>query len=235
MHISQFRVQNFKSFRDVTFHFDEKLNLLTAENNGGKTTVLEALALWHECYVKLLQEITENTSTKYNKGQYVLGNKDGILLPLQNIVNVRSANYADIFHHKASDLQILFTATLSHENKTLTIPFYIEKTTNEINYRIGLLDFDSFDFDLLNDTDFVFKNPELFINSVFAMPVGSILKEEEIIRPASIRRYVSIRNSREVLRNRILDLRNRFEDDYNAFIADLTLIRNEKYFPLSKI
>ena len=75
MYISKFRIQNFKSFDDVTFHFHEKVNILTGVNNSGKTSVLEALALWQELYALLLQVAGRAVPGKYSKGQYILGIK----------------------------------------------------------------------------------------------------------------------------------------------------------------
>ncbi|MEY4933773.1 MAG: hypothetical protein RIS64_132 [Bacteroidota bacterium] len=53
MYLSKLEIVNFKSFAEVSFDFHPQVNVLTGVNNAGKTTVLEALALWHECYRKI--------------------------------------------------------------------------------------------------------------------------------------------------------------------------------------
>ena len=50
MFIKIFQIKNFKPFKDITIHFNEDVNILVGENNTGKTSILEAIALWHECF-----------------------------------------------------------------------------------------------------------------------------------------------------------------------------------------
>lgn len=42
---THFRIQNFKSFRDLAFDDLARVNLIAGKNNTGKTSVLEAIAL----------------------------------------------------------------------------------------------------------------------------------------------------------------------------------------------
>ena len=65
MFIESFEVHYFKSLQDFKIHFNSDINILTGANNSGKTTVLEAISLWHECFSKLI------TQTK-SKGKYLL-------------------------------------------------------------------------------------------------------------------------------------------------------------------
>jgi hypothetical protein len=65
---------------------------LTGRNNSGKTTVLEALSLWYECFQKLLTQ-AKRSQKNYRKDDWVLGptsNRyfafDGIYLSLINPV-----------------------------------------------------------------------------------------------------------------------------------------------------
>ena len=66
MKIIAFHIQNFKSIVDSKIYLDSTLSVLTGENNCGKTTVIEALALWVECFEKLLISHMKET-TKISK------------------------------------------------------------------------------------------------------------------------------------------------------------------------
>ncbi|MFN9469562.1 MAG: AAA family ATPase, partial [Pseudanabaena sp.] len=70
MFIQKFQIQNFKSFQDVTLYFNKDVNILTGKNNSGKTTVLEALSLWHECFTKLIIQAIRNQK-KYKKEAWI--------------------------------------------------------------------------------------------------------------------------------------------------------------------
>jgi predicted ATP-dependent endonuclease of OLD family len=56
MYIKTLELKNFKTFSTIKIHFDANLNVLTGANNCGKTTILEALSLWNECFNKLIHQ-----------------------------------------------------------------------------------------------------------------------------------------------------------------------------------
>jgi AAA15 family ATPase/GTPase len=60
MFVQKFQVQNFKSLQDITIYFNKDVNVLTGKNNSGKTTVLEAISLWQECFTKLITQAIRN-------------------------------------------------------------------------------------------------------------------------------------------------------------------------------
>jgi recombinational DNA repair ATPase RecF len=62
MYFSKLQIINFKSFENVSFDFHPKVNVLTGVNNAGKTTALEAVALWYECYKKLIRRANRDIS-----------------------------------------------------------------------------------------------------------------------------------------------------------------------------
>ncbi|MTJ47240.1 AAA family ATPase [Dolichospermum sp. UHCC 0259] len=72
MHISRFKVKNFKLFQDIEVEFNQTLNIFTGVNNSGKTTLLQALSLWHECFTKLIRKALRTTSN-YRRNDYILG------------------------------------------------------------------------------------------------------------------------------------------------------------------
>ena len=224
MYLSKFRIQNFKSFDDVTFHFHEKVNILTGVNNSGKTSVLEALALWQELYALLLQEAGRSVKGKYTKGQYILGTIQATYVLYSELLSAKNPHYLDVFRNLDKDLEIRLTITLCHANGSLLdIGFWLKYSAGQTNYNIRLLDFDTFNFQLFNDPSFI-TNHKALIQTILTIPVSNIVPREEIKRPAVIRRYVSARDSREVLRNRLRDLKNRREDKYFKLLADLEII-----------
>ena len=100
MYISELKIENFKSFGNVTIHFNEKTNILTGINNAGKSTVLEAISLWQECYNKLIQIAgTSNNKIGINKGNFVFGVMAGVTVSYTEIISVRSSSYEDIFYN----------------------------------------------------------------------------------------------------------------------------------------
>ena len=76
MKIVAFHIQNFKSIKDTKIFLEPSVNVLTGVNNCGKTTILEALALWVECFEKLIHQAKRSVTGKYNAGDYVLASSN---------------------------------------------------------------------------------------------------------------------------------------------------------------
>jgi AAA15 family ATPase/GTPase len=74
MKISKIQIKNFKSFQDVTVDLDPDFNVFTGVNNSGKTNLLEAIALWHECFNFLLYQAIRAKPERYRAGDYVFKN-----------------------------------------------------------------------------------------------------------------------------------------------------------------
>ena len=43
MYISDVRIENYRTFQDVTFHFDSRANYIVGDNNIGKSNFLSFL------------------------------------------------------------------------------------------------------------------------------------------------------------------------------------------------
>ena len=155
MYIQSFRIQNFKSFQDVTFHFNDDVNILTGVNNSGKTSVLEALSLWGECFEKLIREVKVSRG-RFKKGDFVFGGDapDFPLgqryIPFQDFISVRGSLFNDIFYLKETKEQIILTASLiAQEGDIISIPFEINAGRGSI-YTTGIKDEKTFDYQLFN-------------------------------------------------------------------------------------
>ena len=136
MYLKRFQIQKFKSFEDVSLHFNQDLNLLTGINNSGKTTVLEAIALWHECF-RYLCRPAGRASKRYQKGQYILGTTEPVYVPYQDILSVRSPNYPDIFYRTQTREPVRLSMAFAAEQQSeeLEIAFEI-KAANGLNYQL---------------------------------------------------------------------------------------------------
>ena len=144
MHIKEFHIKNFKSFEDVTLQLNGGISVFTGVNNSGKTTVLEALALWHECFTKLIYAAGRG-SKNYKKDDFILGNTQIRYFQFDQINSIRSPNFEDIFHQRDKKSKILLAATLSHKGVELNIPFVIGAGSGQ-NYDITLDGFTSYNF-----------------------------------------------------------------------------------------
>jgi len=201
MHIREFKIQGFKSFASAHFHFNSDLNVLTGANNSGKTTVLEAIALWTECFRKRLWVIgkTDN-KRKLKPGQYRLDTEAYL-----DIDSVRSPNFGDIFHDLETDKDnpIALEATLVNGDDELTVGFTIRYARGS-NYIVDLKDAEQFPFAKFNDFFERLSDP---FNVVYASPVAALLPHEDFETLPKIHRQVNTRQSMQVLRNRLYQLK----------------------------
>lgn len=198
MYISKFHIKNFKCFKDVTLHFNAEMNVLTGVNNAGKTTLLEALALWHECFVKLLVKTQRNeTKTKTRRGDFRLGTSQPYYLSYQELRSVRSPSFEDIFFRGDTKEKLMLTATLEEKGlSSLVIPFIImggRRNTYQIDCALP-------EFDHFNTFFRSFPEP---VQAVFGSPVAGILQEEEFCTPPKIKDRVVARLAAQVMRNRL--------------------------------
>jgi predicted ATP-dependent endonuclease of OLD family len=225
MYLSQLEIKNFKSFENVTFEFTPKINIFTGVNNAGKTTVLEAIALWQECYKTLVRRAGTTVKGQFKKGDYILGSTYPTYVPYQEITSVRSPNYEDIFLRLDSNFPIVITATLrSEKGVTLSIPLTLSKADGN-NYKIFCPDFKSFDFALFNNALFL-KDPISGIQLSFAAPIANLLPAEERQMDAKIAYQKQSRATATVFRNRISKLYNRKNGDFDQFTWELKFILN---------
>ncbi|MBD2150739.1 AAA family ATPase [Pseudanabaena sp. FACHB-1277] len=220
MFIRSIEIKNFKSFQDVTILLNSDINIFTGKNNSGKTTVLEAIALWHECFTKLIRQAGRATKN-YNKGDYILGNTQDKYFPFYEIHSVRSPNFDDIFYERDKTKKIELTALLNNGNKDLVVSFQI--SVSGLNYVIELIDFNKYDFKSFNN---FFQNLPVPISLYYASPVPTIRARENFATLPQVKEAIQIRESSSILRNRLYSLyRNqRNLDLYRNFIDDLSYI-----------
>ncbi len=218
MFIKKFQIQNFKSFQDITIHLNRDVNILTGRNNAGKTTVLEALSLWHECFQKLLTQ-SKRSQKNYRKDDWVLGPTSNRYFTFDQINSVRSPNFEDIFHDCQRKNKIKLGITFEDINKTkLDILFNIGESGN--NYIIELEKFTAFNFTMFNA--FLQGLPDPF-SIYYASPIATIAVIEEYKTAPQIEQACMTQNSGSVLRNRLFQI-SRFPVIFDLFQRDLSYI-----------
>jgi AAA15 family ATPase/GTPase len=218
MFIKKFQIQNFKSFQDITIHFNRDVNILTGRNNSGKTTVLEALSLWHECFQKLLSQ-AKRSQKNYRKDDWVLGPTSNRYFAFDQINSVRSPNFEDIFHDcqrkNKIKLNLTFEAT---DESNLEIRFNIGESGN--NYIIELDKFTIFDFDKFNSLLQGLPTP---FSIYYASPVATVAATEDYLTSPQIENLCMTQRSGLALRNRIFQI-YRLPILFDLFQQDLSYI-----------
>ncbi|MEO0042492.1 MAG: hypothetical protein RL329_1940 [Bacteroidota bacterium] len=222
MYLQTIQIQNFKSYENVTFHFNPHINIFTGANNTGKTTVLEAIALWNECFDKLLTQIGKADHRKnLKKGDFILGGSQPKYISHTEIVSVRSPTYKDIFHNLKITESITLTATLLDSNEKITIGFHIRPARGN-QYEISLENYNLYNFNHFNA--FFTKLPES-INLTYASPVSTLKDIEDFETLPKIKLLIHSRASIAVLRNRLYQLKKN-PTLYLTFIHNLQYIVN---------
>lgn len=227
MYVTSLKIQNFKSFENVTIHFNKDINVFTGVNNSGKTTCLEALALWNECFTKLLRQAGRaNTKLRLEKDDFQLGSSQPIYIPFKEINSVRSPEFSDIFHNLDRRNSIILELTLLTEpNSFLKIGFGIRAADGGQNYEITLIDRQTFDYKHFNK---FFKKLPDSISVVYASPIATLKGEELFMTIPVIKNALNERDSVVVLRNRIYQLKKDaksfldFQRDLSFILTDHT-------------
>ena len=223
MHIEKFQIKNFKSFKDITIHLNSKLNVFTGVNNSGKTTVLEAISLWSECFGKLI--IRAERADKYlniNRGDYKLGHSNKSYFDYRSILSIRTTQYEDVFFNLDNNNKIELIMNLKNSrDDIIDIGFIIENSSGS-NYRIHLKNYNNFNYPLFNRFFDTFPTP---INIIFSSPIASLKPIEEFKTTPQIKDKIEQRNSVEVLRNRL----NLLDGvSYPQFVDNLSYILSNK-------
>ena len=79
--ITELTIRNFKSIADETYHFTD-FDLLVGRNNSGKSTILQAMAIWQYC----VDEFHRMKRTGKSGVQVVLPNFTALPLPEFNLL-----------------------------------------------------------------------------------------------------------------------------------------------------
>ncbi len=233
MYIRKFNIKNFKTFKDIIFLFNADVNILTGKNNTGKTTVLEALALWHECFGKLIHNAKRaEKKFGYKAGDWILVPSYKRYFPFDEVNSVRSPYFEDIFHQRNRKNEIILSATISDAENTNEIEIAFAIGESGMNYDISLHNYTKFDFGRFNT---IFNRLPEPIGKYYASPVAVILQKEDFATDPQIKDAILNRYSASILRNRLYKLLNFPELEYRkSFLQDLSYVLGQNIELLSK-
>lgn len=233
MRIEEFYIRNFKSIKDTKIYFGHQLSVLTGENNCGKTTVLEALALWVECFEKLLHQAKRSVTGKYSSGDYVFGASANNYFDFSEINSVRSPNFEDIFYDRNFKITICLAAVLVNDKEEkLRVSFTIANSTKS-RYVIRLEDEREFDYAKFQVFFRKFPNP---IKSYFSAPLANIEQSENFVTDPVMQDGLRKRRSFEITRNRIYKLYHtgtsfgQFQQDLSYILYGSSLSATLKFY-----
>ncbi len=212
--IAKIQIKNFKSFQDVSFEVDPDFNVVTGVNNCGKTNFLEAIALWHQCFNKLIRPSQKSDS------DLVVNQR--VSLPDKTIKAARSSQINDIFYNRNSQntIELIFTLVKANKDEA-KIGFSLKRSG--MDYVIELIGYNPYKFLGLSTFFDSFPVP---INLYFASPLATIREYERFLTRPQIIESIKNRESVEVIRNRLYSLYHNSEDTslYDNFVRDLTYI-----------
>ena len=219
MYISQFKIINFKFFRNIEINFNQTISIITGVNNAGKTTVLQALSLWHECFITLLR-LAGSSRGSYKKNDYILGNTQERYYSFDQINSVLSPNFEDIFYQRDVKNKIKLSAVISHEDKEIEIGFQIGSSGQ--NYVIELINFRDYDFNKFNS---FFKNFPLPFGFFYTSPSAVIQQVEKFVTFPQVTESIINRDSSNVIRNRLYLLYRSISSSlYAEFLENLSFV-----------
>jgi AAA15 family ATPase/GTPase len=228
MYIKKIHIENFKSFEKVTVNFNEKINIFTGVNNAGKSTMLEAISLWQECYNKLIQRASKaNKMLSIQEDDFMFDVQAGKNIAYTDIISVRSPKYEDIFYNLDRKKTIfLYAELIGAQELKLEIGFWISSIERASYYKISLYNYSKFNYKLLNNRQF-FNNPATAIQVLYAAPLANIASQEERQHSYKIQylkqshtAYLAFRNRMEALFYRKGDIGN----PYETFCNQLSVI-----------
>jgi len=215
MQIESLTIKNFKGFRDSTFYFHKRLNVLTGINNSGKTTVLEALALWAECFRRCVQPVRRTSrKTGVGAGNYRLS---GGYVDHRDISSIRSPGYNSLFHELETKNPIQLIVTLQGMQIGIEL-----RAARGLMYEIKSFSPQGNAHKLNRAANSLFGAWPDPVRVHYSSPVAVVRPYEEFETLPKIRRRLRTRESMQALRNRLYQFRK--EPQYKDFGRDFGYI-----------
>ncbi|MCB9186905.1 MAG: AAA family ATPase [Flavobacteriales bacterium] len=196
MHISKILIENFKCIRKLEIYPNENFNVIIGENSQGKTTVFEALQLWHRCYHLYIQQ---------NRRQFYAGNN--LYMAYKDLNFLRLNDDLDLFREAPNECQI--GLTLCKDGDEFELVFRINRPQRISNAYYRILKSRNPPFQ-----DFARRMQHHGIrldNAIFlyqTSPVASVLAQEPFMNKGQVDKKMMRGKSQEVLRNKIMKHQN---------------------------
>lgn len=200
MNIIGIGLKNFKTYKNLNIHCNEKFNVIIGPNNIGKSTLIEAILLWKSAFDIFIQD--------KNRKKFYVGYKDRYL-PFKDIFFLRATDDSDIFF--GNNIKASVKLVFSIDDEILEMEFNIEKPKGiknsyyKVNYNNSIESFNKF-------SELMEKRDVNLVNSIFiyqTKPVSQVIKEEPFYNDAQLMKKISLAKSHELLRNKILKTQQR--------------------------
>lgn len=178
MYISKIELKNFKKFENVSFELNSNLNILTGENSCGKSSVLDALSIWYECFIKSIYKLEhDNELRRRNNGRLRKGDWSFTDSKIPKFKHYKTASFKDIKCVNCRDRNVEIYLTIIYEEQDIKIGFGIKDTLNNVLPLIdesNLITFNSI-FRFADKSDIVNR---FYISLI--MPMMNIVQPKEI-------------------------------------------------------
>ncbi len=222
MHIEKIILNNFKAFSYLEFNCNNNFNVIIGENNIGKTTLFEALSLWKFAYDNLIQD---NGRKFYQAGT-------SNYLSFNDVFNVRMIDDKDIFFD-SSKRSLAITLFVVVETEKFELEIKLEKPGIKNSYFRIFINEKIYEFNRF--ASFIEDKECTLINAIFiyqTRPISTITKNEPFYNNAQIDKKISLGESHDVLRNKVLKTENstvRVKEKFQKLENRLTKVLQNEY------
>lgn len=221
MVIKEFYIENFKSIKSLVIDLNPQLSMLTGVNNCGKTTILEAIALWAECFNLLARRAEKSVAGRYHKGDCILGTQNNTYVDFSTLNSVPVPELNDIFYLRDSKAVINLTAIVAKADVGEQEIGFTLSTSSHSRYAIRLKDANTFDYQKFNR---LFRTTPPAVSTYFSSPIANISVLEPFMTVPLVNRCLSTRESYKVMRNRIYTLYHGSATIFQRFEQQLSYI-----------
>ena len=204
--ITNITIENFKTYKYLSFDLNSIFSIVVGENNIGKTTIFEALLLWETIYKKLVSS-NDKAFNKANSNYY---------LNFNDLFVLRNTTSNELFFdpsNKSLSISVTIEDINSSESFILKIALDKPKSIDDAYFRIYNANqddptwyeqFESF-ASYLGDKN-IKLSESIFIYQT--KPISNIPQKEPFYNNAQVLKKIFVGKSLEVLRNKLLKTRD---------------------------
>ena len=198
-------LKNFKSHETTHIELETYMTIITGENNSGKTSLLESLMIFQECYHTSIFEIQKKTIKKVKEGILSVGQYDFAGKNISSFHSVRSTDKKELFFKDSNTFSIEVIFEIDERN--LSVCFEVSRGKVEGIYNIKPI--------ITNDNLILLNTfePLNFLYIINTQPISTISSNEVYLSPKNLQSNIEHNNSRNIIRNRLLDI----SKDYALF------------------